>query len=191
MFPPLLQQAASNNAQAGAIESLKPKLKVSVILVPSQLHTALYCTASNLPFRLSELKCGARNDQPICSVLCVQRTPHHQLPPRKPACASGWSNAVQRGTRSSSWCCKFLCRSNYVSELYLTDHHAGVTRGSRSGRMSWRSWWFSWLPMLGIELSQGLRSAVRPFWLSQPKIVTVGLVACSYIVMASAWDVWF
>ncbi|KAF7006577.1 hypothetical protein CFC21_021612 [Triticum aestivum] len=38
------KQAASNNAQAAAIESLKPKLK---------------------------------------------RTPHHQLPPRKPACASG------------------------------------------------------------------------------------------------------
>ncbi|XP_044964212.1 uncharacterized protein LOC123424640 [Hordeum vulgare subsp. vulgare] len=38
------KQAASNNAQTAAIESLKPKLK---------------------------------------------RTPHHQLPPRKPACASG------------------------------------------------------------------------------------------------------
>lgn len=80
------------------------------------------------------------------------------------------------------------CEERWTKRI---DHHAGVTRGSRSGRMSWRSWWFSWLPMLGIELSQGLRSAVRPFWLSQPKIVTVGLVACSYIVMASAWDVWF
>ena len=63
-----------DTAHAVAMESWKPKLKVShKVVCPSQLHNnMLRCTASLFRFELSK--------KSIWFSLCMQRTPHHQLP---------------------------------------------------------------------------------------------------------------
>ncbi|KAL5205553.1 hypothetical protein ABZP36_033762 [Zizania latifolia] len=78
------KQAANSSARA-AIESLKPKLKVSA--EEASDSASIDCPAMQVFCQsFLVLHCGVSKQ--YASSLCLQRTPHHQLPPRKPACES-------------------------------------------------------------------------------------------------------
>ena len=86
VFFSLLQQATRNTAHAVAIESWKPKLKVIRYVTKLFVHpncTVICCAARHV---YSDLNYGV-SKKSICSSLCMQRTPHHQLPLTSwPAC---------------------------------------------------------------------------------------------------------
>nr|GMD89302.1 CAMP-regulated phosphoprotein 19-related protein isoform 1 [Ipomoea batatas] len=70
------QGAGVNQKSTVAIETLRPKLQVTRTLYlfenfDLQYSTMLYCHLNFL------------------TNFCIKRTPHQQLPPRRPACTSG------------------------------------------------------------------------------------------------------